>query len=359
MVINKLPDKPEELILAEDLVECIKKTIGRYHPAYHYISPTLAFRKGILPSDLRDTVPDDWEWHMEYPYWLLERIARYRKIKPACWIARSDVGSINIAFSDVFSLPPAIMDAKLITVRQSWEERYPLLEAEGKAMISIPPALSKSWLNMLSWRLPEQWEQDYLGSGPLPDLQWQPFYRYQDIGRMLDVLINDVSRPSVFGDMPVRRISAAISKLRKQYGMDDLGSSAFYRVAPPDYPFSHSSARRQARIDIIRILREKGCRLCEVIDRFIEWSSFTTRMLTKLKDYKDSNLDRKLYIKALSRDLNASEEVIRVIWRLLSDVQPAEHMQEAPEIDRAVFGCDDKTIKRVWKSVASKSPRNS
>lgn len=328
-------DKPYELILAEDLIEQVQRRLGDFFPGVQHLAYRIETRKADLPAHLQGLVPDDWLWHVHYPFWVLSRLAKAKQVRPSCWIRSAEIYGVQIATSDLFGLPPEIRDRQFEIIGQSWLQAHEPMVRKGHLRIRSPRDLDEHWLGMLEWRLATPKECDLMGAILLPEYAWTPLYRYQDINRICVMLWKDATAASPFGDTPTREIRDAASKLREKYGLR-------IRRLPRTYHGSKTQRLRDVRLGMIQLLQDKGYSESRMINEFGNWGTLATEFEDKLDACREAVFDEPKRLIVLARELGAPLELIQILQELRGTYS-------AQDLDEGVFQRDERTLRRDWK----------
>lgn len=329
--------KPEELILPQDLVQQDEKQIGDHHPAYPFLHYYFEVRKEGLPKNLQPFVSDDWVWYVSYPFLVLCRLSATEEVVPTCWVKTSELHRLSIATSDIFELPPELMEREFEQISTSWSEAYPTLKAEGVLVIDQPPDLGEWWLGMVRWRQSEDWELRVFATPVVHEWSWTPLYRFQDINRISTILSEDSSSASAFGGKVIRDIRDETARIRKKYGL-------VLTRSPRTYRGSRTAQTMQIRREVLKLLKDSGYSVGRVIIEFGLWSSLASEIEERLRAYTGAGVGQSRYLTGLTRELDVPTQVIEMVLSMLGRFS-------ADEIDKDVFGRDERTLRRDWEAL--------
>lgn len=332
----RMPHNTHELITAQDFVQQLGRELGDHHPAFRYLEYSILIRRPDLPIGLRDRVDADWVWSLNYPFHMLSRWAKAHEVHPVCWIKRDEICHIRLATSEIFGYRPARMDREFADIGRSWKAAYGAMVDDGSLRLDSPPDLGEYWFGMLVWRIASAEEQERLPTPILPQFAWTPLYRYTDIFRVSTMLSSEVTAASPFGDRPIREIRDEVSRLRTKYGIR-------LSKLPRTYRGSKTAEFRRHRRDILQRLRDDGYSIVRVVNEFRHWSSLGSEIRDMMVCAGSQTSDAEV-TRRISRQMHTPDLVVRMVQSLL-DRYPAE------EIDAHVFGRDERTLRRDWKSL--------
>ncbi len=334
--MTPMPDRPHELIMAQDFAQQLSKELGDRHPAAQYVEYQIQLTKASVPTHLREMVDEDWIWFLNYPFHILARLAKTGEVHPVCWIKRDQICRIRLAASDVFGYDPERMDREFTAIDRSWEAAYDAMADDGSLRLHPPPDLGEYWFGMLVWRTTTERERQRLPTPVLPEYGWTPLYRYGDINRVATILSNDVNTTSPFGNRPIREVTGELSGLRAKYGIQ-------LSKLPRTFRGSKTTELLQHRREMLRQLRDAGYSVIQVINEFSYWASLASEIRQAMAS-GESQMNHAVRVQHVARRMHAPSLIVEMVQSLL-DRYPAE------EIDAGIFRRDERTLRRDWESL--------
>lgn len=355
MNISKI-DNPHELISGHEISTVIRSKLGQHHPACLLIQVTRLILQKDLSESCRALVSSTWQSSYVDCLWLLRCLANFGEVLPVVWIKSDSLAhllstpntglELCIASAEDFSATPESYSLKCMAVTATWNWLLPRLE-NSNAICQPEPTRDGCY----HWR--DGLVLSKLLDGDSEILQvaeeWSPWYRVQDVQRILGIITQDTLRSSPFGDTPVRDLARVATEIHKKYGLEIVRKATYY---PEAFMLNPKLANivSKYRQRIIRIFKRDGITLKSAEGLLPAWLDVLPVMCRKLPRAEEAVALCPSAMKGVP--VESSREIVAELRKISTFARRTGFTDSAIDsAEQAIFNHTPKTFEYHWNKI--------